>query len=197
MNSLPSENQNTDSLPELLTPKQAAEYLGVTAQSVRNYEKNGYLTSIRIGNRNGGDRRFHKVDIIEFKNNILCPNESNSPRILHNSEIEYSNKLMAIAKDQYEASQQWKGIVNKIVNVVNQRIDACLSNGDDDAVLEFASKQAHLFNYWSLVYDRAIKWESKATGLDQFIDINTAANTLRSQGYIVIDPSENLPNVPN
>lgn len=196
MNNLPSETIDTDLLPELLTPKQAAEYLGVTAQSVRNYEKNGYLTSIRIGNRNGGDRRFHKADIIEFKNNILCPNES-SPRILHNSEIEYSNKLMAIAKSQYEASQQWKGIVDKIVNVVNQRIDVCLANGDDDAVLEFASKQANLFNYWSLTYDRAIKWESKATGLEQFIDINTAANTLRAQGYIVIDPSEVSDNVSN
>lgn len=189
-----TEDIDLDALPELLTPKQASDYLGVTSQSVRNYEKSGYLTSIRVGNRNGGDRRFYKSDIVEFKKNILCPSDRGNTRVIHNTEIEYCNKLMAIARGQYEASEQWKSIVDKIVAVVNNRINACLENGDDDAVIEFAAKQAHLFNYWSLVYDRALKWEAKATGLEQFINLNTAANTLRAQGYIVIDPTENNDN---
>ena len=186
-----AENLDIDSLPELLTPKQAADYLGVTAQSVRNYEKNGHITSIRVGNRNGGERRFYKADIIEFKENILCPNGRETPKVMHSSEIEYCNKLMAIAQNHYESAGQWKQMIDKIIGVVNERINVCLENDDHDAVIEFASKQANLFNYWSLVYDRALKWEAESTGLKKFVDVNTAANTLTAQGYIILDPSEN------
>jgi hypothetical protein len=97
---------------------------------------------------------------------------------------------MAIAQRHYEAAGSWKSIIDKILMVIDQRITKCLENGDTDAVLEFASKQAHLFNYWSLTYDRAIKWETESTGLKQFIDVNTAANTLTSRGYIIIDPTQ-------
>jgi excisionase family DNA binding protein len=181
---------NIETLPELLTPKQAGDYLGVTPQSVRNYEKNGHISSIRVGHRNGGERRFHKADIVAFKESILYPNGRESPKVLYSSEIEYCNKLMAIAQRHYEAAGSWKSIIDKILMVIDQRITKCLENGDTDAVLEFASKQAHLFNYWSLTYDRAIKWETESTGLKQFIDVNTAANTLTSRGYIIIDPTQ-------
>lgn len=45
-------------LPELLTIKQASSLLNVHPNTLRNWDKQGRLKSIRIGSR--GDRRFAK-----------------------------------------------------------------------------------------------------------------------------------------
>jgi excisionase family DNA binding protein len=50
-------------LPELLTIKQAAAALNVHANTLRNWERDGLISSIRIGSRR--DRRFAKSQIWE------------------------------------------------------------------------------------------------------------------------------------
>lgn len=52
---------NTHVLPELLTIKQAAAALSVHPNTLRNWERDGRIDSVRIGTRR--DRRFSK-DVI-------------------------------------------------------------------------------------------------------------------------------------
>jgi excisionase family DNA binding protein len=52
---------NTQALPELLTIKQAAAALSVHPNTLRNWERDGRIDSVRIGTRR--DRRFSK-DVI-------------------------------------------------------------------------------------------------------------------------------------
>ncbi len=51
-------------LPELLTLKQACELLQVHPNTMRNWDKNGTLKAVRIGQR--GLRRYKKADLINF-----------------------------------------------------------------------------------------------------------------------------------
>lgn len=51
-------------LPEYLTLKQACELLQVHPNTLRNWDKNGTLKAIRIGQRKL--RRYKKDDLIKF-----------------------------------------------------------------------------------------------------------------------------------
>ena len=51
-------------LPELLTIKQASLFLNVHPNTLRNWDKQGRLKSVRIGAR--GDRRFAKSSILNI-----------------------------------------------------------------------------------------------------------------------------------
>lgn len=57
---------NLDNLPEILTLKQAAEVLNCHPNTLRNWDNDGIIKSIRIGKR--GDRRFKKSDILKLLN---------------------------------------------------------------------------------------------------------------------------------
>ncbi len=51
-------------LPELLTLKQACELLQVHPNTLRNWDKNGILKAVRIGQR--GLRRYRKADLLKL-----------------------------------------------------------------------------------------------------------------------------------
>lgn len=51
-------------LPELLTLKQASELLKVHPNTMRNWDKNGTLKAIRIGERKL--RRYKKADLLKL-----------------------------------------------------------------------------------------------------------------------------------
>lgn len=51
-------------LPELLTLKQACELLQVHPNTLRNWDKNGTLKAVRIGQR--GLRRYKKADLMKI-----------------------------------------------------------------------------------------------------------------------------------
>lgn len=53
-----------DKLPEILTMKQASEFLNVHPNTLRNWDNKGVLKAIRFGRRR--DRRYRKEDIIMF-----------------------------------------------------------------------------------------------------------------------------------
>lgn len=53
-------------LPELLTLKQASELLQVHPNTLRNWDKNGMLKAVRIGQR--GLRRYKRDDIHKILN---------------------------------------------------------------------------------------------------------------------------------
>ncbi len=56
------------SLPSrLITLKQACELLGVHPNTLRNWEKEGKIASIRIGTR--GDRRYTEDTLLRVMNN--------------------------------------------------------------------------------------------------------------------------------
>jgi len=55
---------NTEKLPDILTLKQACEVLNCHANTLRNWDNQGKIKSIRFGSR--GDRRFKKEDILKL-----------------------------------------------------------------------------------------------------------------------------------
>ena len=56
-------------LPELLTIKQAANFINVHPNTLRNWEKNGQISAIRIGSRK--DRRFPKTVLWKLSQSFL------------------------------------------------------------------------------------------------------------------------------
>jgi len=50
--------------PRLLTLKQACEILNCHPNTLRAWDKNGYLVAVRIGSR--GDRRYRKEDVMKL-----------------------------------------------------------------------------------------------------------------------------------
>jgi excisionase family DNA binding protein len=53
-------------LPELLTMKQACQLLSVHPNTLRNWEREGRISAVRLGSRR--DRRFPKVGIWQMTN---------------------------------------------------------------------------------------------------------------------------------
>ena len=51
-------------LPELLTLKEACDFLKVHANTMRQWDEKGLLKAVRIGQRM--DRRYRKEDLIKF-----------------------------------------------------------------------------------------------------------------------------------
>ncbi|MBA3758769.1 helix-turn-helix domain-containing protein [Candidatus Saccharibacteria bacterium] len=56
-----------ESHPKLITLKQAAELLNCHPNTLRLWDKSGYLKAIRIGKR--GDRRYKKDDVLNLIEN--------------------------------------------------------------------------------------------------------------------------------
>ncbi len=50
--------------PRLLTLKQVCDMLGCHPNTLRAWDKKGYLVAVRIGTR--GDRRYHKEDVLKI-----------------------------------------------------------------------------------------------------------------------------------
>ncbi|MCC7356077.1 MAG: helix-turn-helix domain-containing protein [Candidatus Doudnabacteria bacterium] len=63
-------------LPLLLTVRQAAEVLNVHPNTIRNWERDGVLAGVRIGNRR--DRRFAKDTILLLGGFIVAAPEVQS-----------------------------------------------------------------------------------------------------------------------
>ena len=59
-------NQKKQTRPTLITRKQAADILGVCAESVKRYEKKGLVRAIRFTARR---LRYDEAEIIDFANN--------------------------------------------------------------------------------------------------------------------------------
>lgn len=55
---------NTKSDDKLLTLKQASELLNCHPNTLRMWDKSGYLKALRIGKR--GDRRYKKEDVMKM-----------------------------------------------------------------------------------------------------------------------------------
>lgn len=56
--------QNDNQLPELLTLKEACEFLKCHPNTLRQWDEKGILKAVRIGQRK--DRRYKKEDLIQF-----------------------------------------------------------------------------------------------------------------------------------
>ncbi len=57
-------NMSQKEMPEYLTLKQACELLQVRPNTIRNWDKNGILKAVRIGQR--GIRRYKRGNPIKF-----------------------------------------------------------------------------------------------------------------------------------
>lgn len=60
-------NMEQQKLPEILTLKQACEFLNCHPNTLRKWEKEGVVECIRFGKR--GDRRFRKEEILKLLKN--------------------------------------------------------------------------------------------------------------------------------
>jgi excisionase family DNA binding protein len=52
--------------PKLLTLRQASELLNCHPNTLRKWDKKGYLVAVRFGTR--GDRRYRKEDVMKLLN---------------------------------------------------------------------------------------------------------------------------------
>ncbi len=59
-----SMTQSEAKRPRLLTLKQACDMLGCHPNTLRAWDKKGYLVAVRIGSR--GDRRYQKDDVLKL-----------------------------------------------------------------------------------------------------------------------------------
>ena len=59
-------NQSNDQKHELMSLKEACEFLKCHPNTLRAWDKKGLLKAVRIGVR--GDRRYRKEDLIKFVN---------------------------------------------------------------------------------------------------------------------------------
>ena len=60
------ESKHAESAEDRLPTAQAARVVGVHAQTLRNYESRGFITSTRTV---GGARRFRRGDLVELREN--------------------------------------------------------------------------------------------------------------------------------
>jgi len=58
------EKTKIDTLPEILTLKQACDVLNCHPNTLRKWDANGVLKAMRFGTRK--DRRYRKADILHF-----------------------------------------------------------------------------------------------------------------------------------
>ncbi len=58
---------DTQETSQILTLKQACEFLNCHANTLRNWDKDGKLKAIRFGAR--GDRRYKKKDLLKLLEN--------------------------------------------------------------------------------------------------------------------------------
>jgi excisionase family DNA binding protein len=56
-------------MPELLTIKQASQLINVHPNTLRNWERDGKISAVRIGSRR--DRRFHKQTLWSMSQTII------------------------------------------------------------------------------------------------------------------------------
>lgn len=56
--------QSQEKQPELLTLKQACELLNCHANTLRAWDKKGYLIAVRFGTR--GDRRYKREEVMKL-----------------------------------------------------------------------------------------------------------------------------------
>ncbi len=59
--------KNREELPELLTLKEASDFLKCHPNTLRQWDTKGILTAVRFGERK--DRRYRKEDILKLLNN--------------------------------------------------------------------------------------------------------------------------------
>ena len=59
-----SMTQHTEVQPKLLTLKQASELLNCHPNTLRAWDKKGYLVAVRFGTRR--DRRYRRSDIVKL-----------------------------------------------------------------------------------------------------------------------------------
>ena len=55
-----------DEQKEYLRVSEASKLLGVHANTLRNWDKQGILKPIRVGMRKGQERRYKRADLIKF-----------------------------------------------------------------------------------------------------------------------------------
>lgn len=58
-------------MPELLTLKEACEFLRVHPNTLRNWERDGKIIAVRIGTRR--DRRFTKQSLLNVYQGVATP----------------------------------------------------------------------------------------------------------------------------
>lgn len=59
-------SSETPSKESLLTLKEVSELLNCHPNTLREWDKSGYLKAIRLGKR--GDRRYHKEEVLKLIN---------------------------------------------------------------------------------------------------------------------------------
>lgn len=64
----PLNHEKYESLPEILTMKQASELLNCHPNTLRKWENQGIIKCFRFGKRR--DRRFAKADLLELLNSM-------------------------------------------------------------------------------------------------------------------------------
>lgn len=90
-----------------------------------------------------------------------------------------------LAKEHLRHHQKFRKFAEMVLNTMIQSIST-----SDDPIAAVKKLKLSDLNHLSQICDRAIKGEESSTGLKQVIDHNTAAKTLESLGYVVIDPTQ-------
>lgn len=103
-----------------------------------------------------------------------------------------SDELADVAIANYKAHKLARDYALAIFQIKARHIKKVQSLPDDEQMKELKNHSASEMNYWSLILARSTQEIANSTGLAYYININTSAKKLEQEGYVVLDPREDV-----
>ena len=111
-------------------------------------------------------------------------------KLLEKNSSDICDELSKIAKDNYEAHVLARDYAVALLRIKMNHINEQVDKMNIQAQLEALDRhhKGYDANFISLVLDRATKGIEAATGLSNYVNINTAIQRVEKEGLLVVEP---------
>ncbi|WP_392408165.1 hypothetical protein [Chlorogloeopsis fritschii] len=113
-------------------------------------------------------------------------------KTLEKTSEKLSEELSEIASANYKAHRLVRDYVHAIFQMRAKDLKRIQFLSHEEQIIELKKLSPSEINYWSQVLTRSTQEISAATGLDYWINVNTSMRRIEKEGYIVVDPNENV-----